>query len=676
MASPAATVQMRNPQTGGVGTVDINKLQEALADGMELAQDGIEFFNPESRGTGAIPAQQVAGALQDGLLPVGSHAHQVASTGKLESFGRGVAQGATFGLSDEIVGAVESAAGSLGLTKQDKTYEQARDESRAANRIAEEANPGTSMGGEFVGGLLTALMPGGSIGVAAKGAGAGGKMLAAAKLGGTLGAATAFGKSEAHGLDLAVDVAKGGLGGAVIGGAGSLAGQGISFAARKAHNALEGSINPHIQRAMASGATRSDFAGKIAKEKTLRTVGELTNMGIYERGAEGLPGRMEQAGRVFAKQNDVINQMRQVVGKTGDAFRENMSWKPELRTALETAADSVIGRTAPSAEQGILKEMDSVLTKLGDANGIEDLWALKKRLGGASNWKDMTIPQPINELRKVLSNTMNEKLIALVDSIGDESLKKLNGQYEALATAERWLGRALGDEAVSSNILGAKIGDNALGGIAGTMGAALGGAPGAAIGYGASTLGNAALRSTEGRLMRAEVGSAMGRGVDGAKAMLGMRIKQQAEQSAMQQAPGLIPRTVEGVKQFAQKAAASGYAGIPPQLQPMFQRLNMEPPGVAETTIRGLMPFLVEFMVPSVYQSEMNGHVMEPQDKHTAARQLRTVPGLSPARQARALSELAETGKLPMEIFAPKDNPQSMDDQINRFAAKLEEMGL
>lgn len=97
--------------------------------------------------------------------------------GYLESLARGAAQGATFGFADELTGAGEHL-----LTG--KPYEQARDESRANYKAAEQANPMTSMAGNFVGGLA---VPGMNLG---------GGVAALAKAGALYGAASAVGNSE------------------------------------------------------------------------------------------------------------------------------------------------------------------------------------------------------------------------------------------------------------------------------------------------------------------------------------------------------------------------------------------------------------------------------------------------------------------------------------------------
>ena len=81
--------------------------------------------------------------------------------GKLESFARGAVQTGTLGFADELVGGVESLF-------TDKTYDQARDESRANFKAAEDANPITSGVGSLAGGLATMLIPGTGMATAGK----------------------------------------------------------------------------------------------------------------------------------------------------------------------------------------------------------------------------------------------------------------------------------------------------------------------------------------------------------------------------------------------------------------------------------------------------------------------------------------------------------------------------
>lgn len=130
------------------------------------------------------------------------------SPGMLESAARGAAQGATFGFADEIAGAVESAF-------TDKTYKQARDESRANFARAKDENPWSFGLGEIAGSVATGVATGGAAGVAGK---AGLKGVAA--LAGAEGALTGVGTSEAESAGgIAKDAAVGGVLGAALGGA-------------------------------------------------------------------------------------------------------------------------------------------------------------------------------------------------------------------------------------------------------------------------------------------------------------------------------------------------------------------------------------------------------------------------------------------------------------------------
>lgn len=79
---------------------------------------------------------------------------------RMESMIRGGLQGASFGLGDEIAGAVTAPFTGM-------SYEQARDVSRERNALAQTANPGTYLAGELGGGLA---MPGGIFASAARGA--------------------------------------------------------------------------------------------------------------------------------------------------------------------------------------------------------------------------------------------------------------------------------------------------------------------------------------------------------------------------------------------------------------------------------------------------------------------------------------------------------------------------
>lgn len=155
--------------------------------------------------------------------------------GQLESGLRGTAQGVSFGFADEITGALESLL-------SDKTYEQARDESRANYKAAQEANPITYGTGQVVGAVAPALATGGtSLGALA-----------------AQGAAQGLGSSEADllkgdVLGAARDTAIGAGTGVAVGAAGKALGAAVPKAVRGAQNIVEDVATAPMGQAGAQG---------------------------------------------------------------------------------------------------------------------------------------------------------------------------------------------------------------------------------------------------------------------------------------------------------------------------------------------------------------------------------------------------------------------------------------
>lgn len=131
---------------------------------------------------------------------------------KTESALRGGAQGLSFGFADEATARLESIAKGV-------PYEQALQETRAAYRQAQEANPVTYIGSEIAGGVLPTLIPG--VGQATAGA----KLGRLATIGAGTGALSGLGYSEGETAgQVARDI---GIGGA-LGGALPVLGKGIA----------------------------------------------------------------------------------------------------------------------------------------------------------------------------------------------------------------------------------------------------------------------------------------------------------------------------------------------------------------------------------------------------------------------------------------------------------------
>lgn len=189
--------------------------------------------------------------------------------GELESAGRGAAQGFSLGLSDELTGLVESMF-------TPKTYEQARDESRANYKAAEEANPMTYAAGELVGGAATMAIPGvGALGTAAKGAVGLAKAGQIAAGSAALGAATSLGYAEGSVQEQLEKTFEGGALGAVVGSMLPVAGKAVGKVAGKVSDVIEKEL-PTQKRAVydlfKDSKIRDELTGELISTKQVVNV--------------------------------------------------------------------------------------------------------------------------------------------------------------------------------------------------------------------------------------------------------------------------------------------------------------------------------------------------------------------------------------------------------------------
>lgn len=220
--------------------VSEEKLHEAEADGfLPVVTNG--------KDTHRVSQNDFKWAHKDGYKPVSS-----SDVSKTESGARGAAQGLSMGFADEITGGLESAF-------THKTYEQARDESRAAYDESQEANPATYMGSQVAGGIASAFVPGLNV---AKGA----SMAAKIGMGAGLGGATGLGNSEA-------DLTKGeygdalkdtAMGAAIGGGLSSLAEVAIPIAT-KGLGSVKGSFKNMAQKLEKTPIANADEVALAAK---------------------------------------------------------------------------------------------------------------------------------------------------------------------------------------------------------------------------------------------------------------------------------------------------------------------------------------------------------------------------------------------------------------------------
>lgn len=191
---------------------------------------------------------------------------------KAESLGRGALQGSTFGFSDELSGGLGALWDKLSSDEKSKTFSELyiknRDESRANNKKAEEANPASYTTGQIGGGIGSAIL---TAGIAPEVAGVAGAVRAGAAYGALQGA----GDSEADSLSgLATDTALGATIGGVTGGA-------IKAATPYASKAID-TVTSKIPSLNKSLSKIGSFASGADEEALLRQIQRPTEMALAE----------------------------------------------------------------------------------------------------------------------------------------------------------------------------------------------------------------------------------------------------------------------------------------------------------------------------------------------------------------------------------------------------------
>ena len=274
-----------------------------------------------------------------------------------ESFARGAAQGATFGFADEIAGAAGAVGASLSGDPRSfgDAFRAERDESRAAFRAAEEANPKISLAGNLIGGAAVPLPGGGVVGLGRAALRGGQAIRAGAKAGAKVGAATgaAFGLGSSE-----ADLTRGDFGGAardtaqgaVVGGA---LGAGVGAAERGIARVARGVFTPTAAGREAADATnRQGGVTSISRQsdskaaQILESIAEssILGAGVMNRAQRKAIAGNERELRDYVGRLQIGNLSREQVGEVAqDALAGNV-------TAFKAQAEALYGRVDELAE--------------------------------------------------------------------------------------------------------------------------------------------------------------------------------------------------------------------------------------------------------------------------------------------------------------------------------------
>lgn len=301
-----------------------------------------------------------------------------------ESAARGAWQGATLGFGDELTGGAN--AGRLdapidelgGVTARelaaqngralgpDKTYEQVRDEERAKNAAAHDANPGTYTGFQMGGSLVPTVLT----------FGAGGPVASA-----VLGAVQGAGYSDATGKQLLADSSLGaGLG---------LAG----FGAGKAISAASGYVRQGAQRAI-SAATAKAAADATAKEAKI-LASEVGSLGGHSAALSNDVKWLTQLLEDKAARGALTPENQALL----EALRKSPAYSKVLNKAAERVGEELPSRVAQVTEHeaivsGLQAAMPQAIAegtaaRIAPAASSNRAWGIAKRelapwVGGAA----------------------------------------------------------------------------------------------------------------------------------------------------------------------------------------------------------------------------------------------------------------------------------------------------
>ncbi len=350
---------------------------------------------------------------------------------ELESAGRGLAQGVSFGLRDEAAGALDSPLGALkeiankfggDFSDEDlEAYRKERDASRDMDKQAQTANPKSYLSGEIGGSLATALVPGmGALNVA-KGATTGARVGRAALAGGTVG----LGTSEAEDLQgLATDTAIGADVGGALQGIGEKA---VAPALQKAGAAAK----PYLEKAGQFISDKTDGLVDKGLQKLGKTVADVPESVTdrYLKNPASVNGALarEEVGESLLRDGGALEQLRQKVSQL-----DSYAWN-ELDTTPTFSKGQVI-QVGQDYVDEILKGVKGQLTRTEGTGASNDMIkAIKGQLGEifdayGDKLSESDLKSVVQDLQKLAYSWEGSPKM----SVAAEGLRNLSGRFNSV----------------------------------------------------------------------------------------------------------------------------------------------------------------------------------------------------------------------------------------------------
>lgn len=341
---------------------------------------------------------------------------------ELESFGRGAVQTASMGFRDEAAGALESPMGALKKTanlfgadfsdEDVARYEAEVEESRRLDREAEAANPKSYLGGQVVGGVASAAIPGGGL-----------TRLAAE------GAALGIGSSEADNAGgIARDAAIGGATGYGIGKVGQAAAPYLQKGAQKVGQFLGKAADPlkavaETQSAKAQGVGVKEF-------KDIDAARRIGRFGLDKEVVTAFASDKTMLARARALKEAGGETMNKVYSQIDEAGASTFN---PLDTAVRVEQELAPTYRTP-INKGEVNQLENTLESIlqrGDGQiSMAEAQALKKEIGAVAypRGRAPVDPTPKQQMAMdaygVINKSIDDAAEAGAEKIGVEGLKE------------------------------------------------------------------------------------------------------------------------------------------------------------------------------------------------------------------------------------------------------------
>jgi len=423
---------------GDTYDLPIDRVNEAMSQGFEIDKSQKVSMKDRKGEVYDIPLSHYDTAKKQGF-----EAYDPNAVSKIESFGRGALQGATMGFSDEITGGLESL-----FTK--KTYEQARDESRAANKKAEEDNAKTYMGGNIAGGVATAFVP---VLNAAKGASLAVKLGKGAVQGGldSLGSSNAENFSGQQVKDVATGLS---VGGGVTGGIHGI-GKVASKVAGEAGDTLKKGSKWSGEKLGISRAALDeygdnpklydDWAAKAEKEAP--STGNKFNDAVTNPKTRYIQGKVQEKlaplykeiadkEEQFLAAKEAQGVAKEAYGEASDQVRrarteELQRLQGELQGANARLRDEM--NAAKELDTGVVDQVDTLFKKVKEKN----IAAAKVQQQYLKDTDYVEVSAPLTTFENEIDNLISSADKAKLKSVLEDIKAKTDGNYGMTASDAR-----------------------------------------------------------------------------------------------------------------------------------------------------------------------------------------------------------------------------------------------